>query len=75
VNRESNQTQRSKPCGQNVRYWHLASFRCAAKFGRYWRHSGHCSALALNGSVAIDPKRTFRSRPSYDAMGWATPSR
>jgi hypothetical protein len=22
-------------------------------------HSGHCSALALNGSVAIDPKRTF----------------
>jgi hypothetical protein len=21
-------------------------------------HSGHCPALALNGSVAIDPKRT-----------------
>jgi hypothetical protein len=22
-----------------------ASFRCLAKFGRYWRHSGHWSAL------------------------------
>jgi len=21
-----------------VHTWHIASFRCAAKFGRYWRH-------------------------------------
>ncbi len=27
--------------------------------GRYWRHSGHWLALALNGSVANDPKRTL----------------
>jgi hypothetical protein len=39
-------------------YWHLASFRCAAKFVRYWTKSGQRSALALNGSVAIDPERT-----------------
>ena len=38
--------------------WHLASFRCAAKIGRYWRHSGHWSALARNALVAIDSKRT-----------------
>ena len=25
--------------------------------GRYRRHSGHCSALARNGSVANDPNR------------------
>jgi hypothetical protein len=28
-------------------------------FGRYRRHSGHRSALALNASVANDPKRTL----------------
>jgi hypothetical protein len=27
--------------------------------GRYRRHSGHCSALAGDGSVANDPCRTF----------------
>jgi hypothetical protein len=27
--------------------------------GRYWRHSGHWLALALNGSVANDPERTL----------------
>ena len=27
----------------NVAFWHIASFRCAAKFGRYGRHSGLCS--------------------------------
>ena len=33
--------------------------RCAAmNFGRYWRHSGHWSSLALNGSVANDPSAT-----------------
>jgi hypothetical protein len=28
---------------------HLATFRRAAKSGRYWMHSGHWPALALNG--------------------------
>jgi hypothetical protein len=44
--------------GGDVRFWHIASFRCAAKFGRYWRHSGHRAPPALNGYVANDPKRT-----------------
>jgi len=26
---------------RRVRLWPIASFRCAAKFGRYWGHSGH----------------------------------
>src|SRR5664280_3373718 len=30
--------------------------------GRYRMHSGHCSALALNTSVANDPERTFGER-------------
>src|ERR1035437_9313275 len=46
---------------QNVAYWHIASFRCAAKIGRYWVHSGHWSAFALNGSVANDPMRQLGS--------------
>jgi hypothetical protein len=41
-----------------VRFWPLASIRTHALNGRYWRYSGHWSALALNGSVANDPKRT-----------------
>ena len=40
------------------RYWHLASFRCAAKFVRYWSNSGQRSAPVLNGPVANDPKQT-----------------
>jgi hypothetical protein len=47
------------PSVVDVCFCHFASFRCAAKFGRYRRHCGHCSGLALNGSVANDPKRTF----------------
>ena len=23
------------------RDWHIATFRCAAKFGRYWTNNGH----------------------------------
>ncbi len=41
------------------RDWHIASFRCAEKFGRYWVHSGHCSVLALNGLSANDPTATL----------------
>jgi hypothetical protein len=44
--------------GQNVRSWPIASIRTHTLNGRYRRHSGHCSALARNGSVANDPKRT-----------------
>jgi hypothetical protein len=35
--------------------------------GRYRRHSGHCSALAGDGSVANDPKRTSAARFCCDA--------
>jgi hypothetical protein len=41
------------------RYWHIASYRCAVKIGRYWVHSGHWPRLVLNSSVANDPKRTL----------------
>ena len=54
------------------------SFRCAAKFGRYWMHSGHCSALALNGSVAIGVWRgewladfpKYRTLSDADKIAW-----
>jgi putative ABC transport system substrate-binding protein len=42
----------------DVRLWHLASIRARALSGRYRRHSGHWPELALNASVANDPKRT-----------------
>src|SRR5665811_82750 len=32
----------------------IATFRCAAKFGRDWSNSEHWSGLALNGLVAND---------------------
>jgi hypothetical protein len=33
-------------------------------FGRYWVNSGHWAALALNGSVANDSKRTTETLAS-----------
>jgi hypothetical protein len=45
--------------GYDVSYWHLADNPATPAFVRYWSKSGHWSALALIGSVAIDPKRTF----------------
>jgi len=36
-------------------YWHIAPFRCIAAPRSLSAHSGHWSALALNGSVANDP--------------------
>ena len=53
----------------NVGFWHLASNRARALNGRYRRHSGQRSALALNGSVANDPTATLaaRNRPVVDA--------
>ena len=41
------------------RYWPKASIRTHTLNGRYRRHSGHCSALARNGSVANDPSATL----------------
>ena len=43
----------------NVAYWHFASFRCAAKIGRYWSNSGQILILASDGHDANDPTRTF----------------
>jgi hypothetical protein len=45
-----------------VHTWHLASFRSAAKIGRYWSNSGHWSAPALNGLVANDPQQTWSNQ-------------
>jgi hypothetical protein len=39
----------------NVCFWHIASFRCAAKFVAYWTNNGQRSARRLNGSAANDP--------------------
>ena len=47
-----------KPSVQ-VAYWHIASYRCAAKFIRYWNNSGQWPAPVLNGSVANDPSATL----------------
>src|SRR5664280_768360 len=42
----------------DVCFWHIASFRCAAKLDRYWRHSGQVPASTLTNAVANDTKRT-----------------
>jgi hypothetical protein len=42
-----------------VSSWHFASFRCAAKFVRYWSNNGHWSTQALIGLVANDPQLTL----------------
>ena len=47
-------------CGAKRRDWHIASFRCAAKFGRYWVHSGQRWILAPDGLSAFDPTATSR---------------
>jgi hypothetical protein len=31
-------------------------------FGRYWRHSGHWSALGVDASVAYDPSETSAAK-------------
>ena len=41
-----------------VRFWHIATFRCAAKFVAYWTNNGQRAVLGLNGSVANDPNRS-----------------
>jgi hypothetical protein len=44
----------------DVCLWHIASFRCAAKLGRYWRYSGHCSALAHIANFGIFPAQSLK---------------
>jgi hypothetical protein len=45
----------------DVGYWPLASFRCAAKFSRYWRHSGHSERPPRpGGSIHKYPRRRKR---------------
>jgi hypothetical protein len=39
--------------------WHIASFRCTAKFGRYWSNSRQWSILAGDGLSAFDPTATL----------------
>jgi hypothetical protein len=43
----------------DFRFWHITSFRCAAKFRRYWSNSGHQSILARDGLSANDPQRMY----------------
>jgi hypothetical protein len=42
----------------HVAYWHLADVPTAPAFVRFWSNGGQWLALALDGSAAIDPKRT-----------------
>jgi hypothetical protein len=45
--------------GCDFRFWHLASFRCAAKIVAYWTNNGQKAALGLDLSAAIDPTATL----------------
>jgi hypothetical protein len=51
-------------CSARVRYWHIASFCCVAKFGRYWTNNGQRSVLTLDGYAANDPSATLAVRCS-----------
>jgi hypothetical protein len=64
-------------------YWHIASFRCAAKLVAYWTNNGQTSSGRLKSYAAIDPKRTLGSRvyvshynlcPVHEAHGNMTPA-
>src|SRR5450759_3720556 len=43
-------------CQDYVRSWHITTDRVLTADGRYWSNSGHCLALALNGTVATVPR-------------------
>ena len=45
-----------QPEAQHPKY--SAIHKLPADYPIYWRHSGHCSGLARNGSVANDQFRT-----------------
>src|SRR5450830_146833 len=44
---------------RHVHTWHIASFRCAAKIGRYWTNNGQRSAQRLKSYAANDPSATL----------------
>jgi hypothetical protein len=39
------------------RYWHIASFRCAAKFGRYWGKADKVDWKLLRKAVDVNQCR------------------
>ena len=45
----------------DVRYWHLASFRCDVKIGRFWTKADKLGFWASDGLSAFDPTATFQS--------------
>src|ERR1035438_5566746 len=51
---------------RDLRLWHLASFRCVAKFGHYWRHSGHWSVSIRLGSRFDHPLDRHRMPPDMN---------
>ena len=57
-----------------IENWHIASIRTDALNGRYWSHSGHWWALARNGAVANDPKRTFDREAAQIKLQTSDPS-
>jgi hypothetical protein len=61
-------------CCAKCPYWPIASIRTHTLNGRYRRHSGHCSALARNGSVANEPKRTCTEQNEWGQQKGASPS-
>src|SRR5450759_2889006 len=48
------------------RYWHIASFRGVAKFGRYCRHSGHGSVSIRLSSRLDHPLGRHRMPPDMN---------
>jgi hypothetical protein len=53
-------------CGANVCLWHLASFRCAAKFGRYWVHNGHSRDIGIKLTTQVWYMTTHPISPDVD---------
>ncbi len=51
---------------RDLRLWHLASFRCVAKFGHYWRHSGHGSVSIRLSSRLDHPLGRHRMPPDMN---------
>ena len=45
---------------------HLATFRWAAKIGRYWGNSGHCRIFGRTGNDANEPTPSGSRHPAID---------
>jgi hypothetical protein len=54
-------------CQDYVRSWHITTDRVLTADGRYWSNSGHCLALALNGSVANDRAARLAAIPAGES--------